>query len=196
MKRRRWQPWALSLGILLSIGLAFVSPRVPEARADSDASANESAADAYKIKMRRLSAALSGGQRQQQVLSEQEINSHLNDLMARRIETEAPSALTLTLEDASVDLSTGRMTVFLEGRLAKVPVVFRVRFADCTDYGPLPRRSIWVGYLPLVGPFGQFMAGRMKPLLSPLRTERNVVSQLETCKIEDESIQLTVAAAQ
>ncbi len=191
MNRRRWQPWALSLGILLSLCLAFVSPRVPVSKGDT--TAGEAA---YADKIQRLSAALAGGQAQQQVLSEDEINGHLAYLLDHRVEEAPSSGLTMTLDDASVELSQGRMTVFLVGRLAKLPVVFRVRFADCTEYHPLPRRSIWVGQLPLIGPLGQFMAGRMKPLLSPLRTERRVVSQLETCKIENESIHLTVAAAQ
>lgn len=191
MKRRRWQPWALSLGILLSFCLAFVSPRVPAPAIDT-----ATAEAAYAAKIQRLSAALASGQAQQQMVSEDEINGHLAYLLDHRVDSAPSSGLTMTLEDASVDLTPGRMTVFLVGRLAKLPVVFRIRFADCTDYHSLPRRSVWVGHLPLVGPLGQFMAGRMKPLLSPLRNERRVVSQLETCKIEEESIQLTVAAAQ
>lgn len=189
-RRRRWLPWTLSLGILICLGLAFVPP---ELRCETGDTA---AADSYRNKVDTLSAALARGQASDQTLSEGEINARFAYLMDHRIEAEPQGGLTLSLEEAQVDLTPGRMTVFLSGQLATVPVVFRVRFADCGPYGPLPRTSIWMGQLPLIGPFGQFMARRMKPLIGPLRTERTVVSSLETCKIEDDRIQLTVAAAE
>lgn len=190
MKRRLWLPWLLSLGILISLVLAFICPEVQGERGDA------AAADAYRDKMLAMVSAMSRGQAHQQTLSEQEINARFAYLMGRRVETETPAGITLNLEEAQVDLADGRMTLFLTGTLASVPVVFQVRFGDCGPYGPLPRTSIWMGHLPLLGPFEQFMAHRMKPLISPLRKERSVVSQLETCKIEKDQIQLTIAAAE
>lgn len=189
-RRRRILPWALSLGLVMVIVLALYGPEPRGEAGDADDAAR------YKAAVQALANALTSGQAAEQTLSEVEINGRIADLLARRVDTGESSWLTLELDDAQVDLGDGAMTVFIRGRLAGAPLVFRVGFAECGPYGPLPRRTIWLGRLPLVGPFGQLVAQRMKPLLAPLRKERTVVSQLETCKIEDDRIHLTVAAAQ
>lgn len=191
MNRRRWLPWLLSLAALGAVGLAFYGP--PVTGQDGDVSAAQS----YDRKLDAFAASMARGEATSQHFSEAEINAHIDEVLSRQIQTSGSgSPLTLRLDDVQVDLGSGDLTVFLKGRLTGAPLVFRIRFAESGSFGHLPRRSVWVGRLPLVGPFGALVAGRMKPLLGGLRMERNVVPHLETCKIEDDAMHLAVAAAQ
>lgn len=189
MMRRRRAQLVIALGVLALLGLAFWPPATPAEVEDA------AAAEHYHRKLADLRHAVTTGQATRETLSQGELNARLAELMAANRETRNARGLTVGLEGLSARAREGHLALYVESRLVALPLVFEARLGSSPGgEHPMVLRSLRVGRLPLLGPFRQLVASRMRAMFRQVEPERSLLPGLGDCLYRDGELELVVEA--
>lgn len=185
MDRRRLKPLVLAAAALALIVLALWPPS-PEIEVGDAAAARR-----YDRKLAELTSSIAVALPAEASLSEAEINARLAELMAANQQAQQARGLTVGLRSLAADARDDAVVVYVDTRLLSIPLTFRARFAKLLDQ-PLELRSLWLGRLPLVGPFRQLFASRMGKTFRRVEPERTVLQHLTACTHADGELTVSV----
>lgn len=160
-------------------------------------------ADRYEAKQMKLLTAIAYGYVGRQSFSEREINAYLDRLLARNDHVRHTRGLQVGIESLRCDLTDRRASLFVTGRLTKIPFVLEYRVtrlaadgAEADGTERLRLQSVWLGHLPLVPPLNWVAFGHLKRLLGGIQSERRILEHLKDVAIEEDKIHVTVSPAE
>ena len=147
----------------------------------------------YVRKLGQLADALEVGQGAHTSLGEAELNARLDQILAENDAARTASGFTVALRDLEAELPGGSLRLAVRTSLLGLPLTFAARFAPSPGgEHPLVLRSLSVGHLPLLGPFRQLFARRLRALFAGVQPERRLFLRLDRCTYGDGTLDIAV----
>ncbi len=158
---------------------------------------NHHEARACNRELSRLARAVEHGQTATGTFTERQINAHLASLLEHNPQARQGRGLSIGLEQLRLATGPEELSIYLRGRVLRVPFQIEFEFDDCGQQRPCNARSqaLKLGRLRLVPPLKTLALWRMKAMISQLNQEGAVLGNLQELRIHDQQITLKVAGA-
>jgi len=156
---------------------------------------NPGEALACNRELSRLAQAVRHGQSATGTFTERQLNAHLASLLEHNPQARQGSGLSIGLEQLRLATGPEELSIYLRGRVLRVPFQIEFELEECGRQRPCSTRSqaLRLGRLRLVPPLKTLALWRMKALIKQLNQEGTVLHNLQELRIYDQQIILKVA---